>query len=130
MDPVRALGLAASIIQCVQFAGKVVSQTYDIHQSAQGMTQASASLREIIDHLSSMNSDLTSKTLYAEYFQNKLQPAERRLQEVLQDMQKINSEILRTLEGLQLKANSGWHTVMLALKSVWHEQDVRRLQDK
>lgn len=130
MDPLSALGLASSIIQCVQFVGKIVSQSKDIYHSARGMTQDAASLSEIAGHLSSINNELASQSLNVQYHKGQLSPAEMRLQELLHDMRKVNSHVLGVLRDLEIRDGSVWESVKLALKSVWHENDVQQLENR
>jgi len=130
MDPLSALGLAANIIQCVQFIGQVVLRAQDIHRSARGAEKESTALENAIEHLSSINLELASQSRTADYTQNRLSPAEMRLQDLLQDMRKVNSDVLRVLRDLEPQNGSVWGSIQLGFKSVWGEGKMKELENK
>jgi hypothetical protein len=58
MDPVSALGVAASVVQFVEFTSSLICSTYEIYQSASGCSAASVDLETITTGLQALNTDL------------------------------------------------------------------------
>jgi hypothetical protein len=58
LDPLTAVGLAANIVQFLDFTLKLVTETRDIHHSASGHSAKSASLSAIADDLKSLSEGL------------------------------------------------------------------------
>jgi hypothetical protein len=56
MDPITATGLAASVIQFVQFGSKLISQSIEIYQSTDGALGENIALADIAKNLSELNS--------------------------------------------------------------------------
>jgi hypothetical protein len=60
MDPVSALGVAASVVQFIDFAEALFSGTYQIYKSATGQTKFNFDLMTITTSLNTLNNDLRS----------------------------------------------------------------------
>lgn len=58
MDPVSALGVAASVVQFVDFASSLVCSTYEIYKSASGGSAASVDLETITISLKTLTIDV------------------------------------------------------------------------
>ncbi len=61
MDPLSALGIAASVVQFVQFAMAIFNGSRKIHASASGAPEDSESLENIHETLSAFSSSLRSQ---------------------------------------------------------------------
>lgn len=51
MDPLTALGLASNIVQFVDFASKLISQSHEIYQSADGALEDNVALEHVAKNL-------------------------------------------------------------------------------
>ena len=128
MDPLSTLGLACNIIQCVQFVGKIVSYSKDVYQSTKGLSEDAASLGEIAEHLSTIHVEITNRSLRQSI--SELSLAEKKLQNLLEETQKVTTDVLHTLQRLQIQGKrSVWGSVKHALQSAWHEDDIRKLEN-
>lgn len=56
LDPLSALGLAASIVQFVDFASKLLSEGHDIYRF--GSNQENVMLEDAVTHLITINNNL------------------------------------------------------------------------
>jgi hypothetical protein len=64
MDPITAIGLASSILTFIDFAGKIVSGTYEILHSETGATAENAHVETIVKDLADLTADLTTTVPY------------------------------------------------------------------
>jgi hypothetical protein len=137
MEPLITLGLACNIIQCVQFVGKIISQSQRIYGSLDGAPDEVASLGDMARRLSVINSELMS-TINAERTnqsqrtsKEKLSRAEKRLYELCRESKTISDVVLQTLGHLQTKGQpTNWGSVKLALNSAWNHSEIRAMQAK
>ena len=121
------LSLACNIIQCLQFIGNIVSQSREIYQSSKGLSEDAASLGGLAEHLSTIHEDITNRSLGSGRANRS--PAEKKLKALLKETQKVTTDILQTLRSLRSQGErSPWKSVKQALKSAWHEDDIRKLE--
>lgn len=64
MDPLSALGLAAAVVQFVDFSSKLVIQAYGAYKSAEGASASAVNLQELTDELERLTSDLANSPPY------------------------------------------------------------------
>ena len=129
MDPLSALGLASSILQCLQFVGSLISQSREIYKSVDGATEEVISFRDMARNLAAINQDLISRPSQSD--ETRLSKAEKRLRQLCEESKSINEEVLATLEHLQLKGSrTGWDSFKRALNSAWKKSEVDALQKR
>ena len=58
MDPLTALGLAANIVQFVDFTSKLISQSHEIYRSADGALEDHVALENVANNLSKLSDEL------------------------------------------------------------------------
>lgn len=123
MDPIAALGLAANIVQFIDFSWKLVYDAKDLYESSTG---ASA------DHniLLSVSSDII-------HFNNKLSAPSTpgaipdSIRALASQCKKVALELLRVLETLKVEGpHKKWKSFMQALRSVWKKEQIQSLVER
>ncbi|KAF2260634.1 hypothetical protein CC78DRAFT_555500 [Lojkania enalia] len=129
MDPLTALGLATSVIQFVQFAGKLISESQEAYESASGMSCRNINLENIANDLLNLHHQLlkdASRTPRA-----KLSAAEEHLQRLTRESIQVAERLIRVVQGLKSRGgNKRWKSVRHALTSAWKQKDIAALQTR
>jgi flagellar motility protein MotE (MotC chaperone) len=125
LDPLSALSVAASAVQFVDFASKIVSKAKNIHGSPEGALRENREtetvticLQEMADQLE--NSDLSSTA-------QGLDDNEQRLRDICNEYSQITEQLVKRLGDLKVLRetnNRKWKSFRQALKSVWSKRDV------
>jgi len=124
MDPITAIGFAASILQFVDFSAKVISGAIEIYGSASGTTKES----------------WTSETIATQMrdFAAKLQPPDnaqfsgedRALCKLATECESLAKQIIKLMEKVKPKSQKSKSSVLLAgLKTKMYEGERRRLEE-
>jgi hypothetical protein len=131
LDPLSALSVAASAVQFIDFASKIVSKAKNIHGSAEGALRENTEtetvtirLQEMADQLE--NLDLSSTT-------HGLDDNERRLGEICSECSQITKQLVKRLGGLKVPRethNRKWKSFRQALKSVWSKREIDDMATK
>ena len=128
MDPVSALGVAASVAQFVDFAGTLFSGTYQIYKSATGQTKFNFDLMTITTSLNTLNNDIRSSLDRATSDGKTLSKADVEIDAICRGCSKVAGQLILALE--KLKAQEGhnfWESFRKALQTVWHKNEVESL---
>ena len=120
MDPFLAIGLAANIVQFVDFAGKLVAGTRAIYHSASGMPSDAVALNDLATSIREMSDDLASATSASNPG-----PA---LRDLATDCKQIANELLQAITKLKAKhPHSKWESFMIALKAIGKDPHIKKL---
>jgi hypothetical protein len=128
MDPVSALGVAASAVQFVEFASSLVSSTYEIYQSASGGSAANIDLESITSSLKALNADLRHSLSRAASCKE-LSASDLELNKVCTNCEAVTDRLISALRKLKAqKKHSIWDSFGRALLTVWSKEEVEALQ--
>jgi len=124
MDPISAIGFAASILTFIEFASKIVAGAHEVYTSASGTTEENAHIDTVITDLretaDSLDSDLIGKTKH-----------EKALKELASKCEILSTELLTLLEQLRLSGkNSTWKSLKITLKSMRKEKVVGGMEKR
>lgn len=97
MDPLSAIGLAANIIAFVELTSKLVSGTYEIYSSSDGMTDEHADLTKVIEDVHAMTRRLSYNAGLA------ATDDELALLDLVKKCRKLSEDLVRALKRLQMK---------------------------
>jgi hypothetical protein len=129
MDPMTAIGLAGSIVQFVSFSHEFVSLGKEIYKSSAGAREQSIELDTMIQDLSAIHESLLQSW--------STDPARRSKQEnnianLVTQCEPIYKELQGVLAGLQVQGDDRrkWKSFCKALKSVWKEDQISRLEKR
>jgi hypothetical protein len=122
MDPITAIGLAANILQFIDYGAKVVTGAIEIYGSASGNTQESRNSETIV----------TEMRLFAAKLQppenGQLSGEERALCKLATECQSLAKQILDLLEKIKPKSRKSKGSSLIAgLKTKMYEGERRRL---
>lgn len=128
LESVAALSLASSIVQFLDFGGKLFSTTKELYTSTTGLLADNVELETIASSLSHLSEDLAnthSKNI-------RPSPTDTDLANLAQDCKKIADELLAALDQLRLRGSgTKWQCFRVALKKIWRsakiEEMVKRL---
>ena len=124
MDPLSALSLAATVIQFVDFAHKLVSGSREIYKSATGLTDQNSILEIIADDVSERCDQIPDD------FGNS--NAGLRLQKLAAKSRDLAASILRVLDELKTDKDkpSKWQSFVHLLRSVHRAPQLQMLADQ
>ena len=130
MDPLSALGLASNIIQLVQFAGKLISESQEAYESIDGASRRNADVEGIANDLLSLHAqllrDASSQTAGA-----KPSAAQAQLQSLAKESTQVAEKLIVVLQGLKGSGrNRKWRSVRHAIASSWKQSDITALQTR
>lgn len=130
LDPMSAVALASSVIYFVEFASKLISKTYQYHESTDGTLAENKVQNTIASNLSNLSASL----------ENSLEPFDRSrkwstnetgLQKVTIECHEVANQLQRALNEFELGDGdraSFLRSFRLALTALWGKQEMERLQ--
>jgi hypothetical protein len=117
MDPFTALGLASNLVQFVDFAWKLVTETREIAISADGSNENTRSLTSIMIDIKSSNVAIETITTDDEP-----------LSSIIKECGVLSRQLVEVLEKLKVEPDqSRWASFTVALKSLLKKKDIERL---
>lgn len=125
MDPLSAVGLASAVVAFIDFSWDLVTGTWEIYHSLDGVATENARLEDVMDDLESLTQALEAD------FPVKTK-AEKNIQHLAQDCK----EDAKTLKGLldEMKAPGRrrlfWKSLNAKWKSILNKDDVARLKSQ
>lgn len=124
MDPIGAIGLAASLVSIVDFANKVVKKTYEVCKSASGATTENI-------HIDTMVSDLQKLTegVGRETMGNSVH--EIALKELSVKCENVATEVIQLLNKLKIDGqHSAWKSFKVSINSMRKSREIDELQKR
>jgi hypothetical protein len=137
MDPLSALSLAGTIVQLVDFGGKLLSDTVQLYKSSCGKLDANQQLQLITGDLQSVIAKLqaTPDTASGNAFGRPIEAIpqqEDSLRKICDEASIIAEELLRKLQSLTVK--DGKHRVLeslkIAIRSAWSKEEISSLKQR
>lgn len=141
MDPTTAMGCAASVIQFVDFGRKLVSGSLEIYGSADGMSAEHISIGDISKSLSELIVPLRARrdtrlenernVSNRNRPQEKGSVAEKELNRICEDCDKVAQQLQQELEKLRLRGgHRKWGSFKQALSNMWNQSQISALEKK
>ena len=116
MDPVTAIGLAASIVSFIDFSWSLLTGAKELYESGRRKTKDNARISSIVDDLNEYALDLTIGGEGASKH-------EKALRALANDCHGLSKELVKILQKLEMTKNSRWQS----LKKTW--QAMRKADD-
>lgn len=126
-----ALGLAANIVQFIDFTRSLLSDAKEIYHSTTGTTAEYANLEEIAEQLSFFGAKLESSRSSTDNAPSQ-GTVGAQIGQIAMSCKSIADEILDCLQPLKAQ-DSGrkkWKSFLHALQSLWKRERIRRLQER
>jgi hypothetical protein len=143
LDAIGAFGLAANIVQFVDFTGRLLSKGKQIHGSIEGTLVANLELEAVASHVEKLSRDIEAalymrekkdrdrhKKKKAGQASDQEELDELELRRLCKDCIREAQELLEALEKLKVKKESRsrtWDSFRAALRSVWMEDEIEAL---
>ena len=127
-EAVAALGIAANVVQFLDFSGRILSEGYRLHMSKRGRPSKNKELESIALDLQKLHDELQRP-------ENETYPAptpnDILLQRLAEQCRDVCLELLAALEKLKtVKSPGKWESFHVALKTVWDESKIKGLQER
>ncbi|KAI9777342.1 MAG: hypothetical protein M1839_008950 [Geoglossum umbratile] len=119
MEVLAAIGLAGNIIQFVDFSGKLISKTAEIHKSGTGALAENINIEAATNDLALLSTKLHDSANSA---------GDTALQELCQSCNTIATELLTVLDSVKVHGGQHkWKSFRKALRSVWNLRSVAEM---
>ncbi|KAF2258488.1 hypothetical protein CC78DRAFT_526195 [Lojkania enalia] len=128
MEPLSALSIATSIVQFLDFTGKLISGSTKLYKSSNGTLAEHGDLSEAIQYLLVLSKDLDQPLRSKDPEQ--VAVYEQAIIGLARDTNHAAKELISTLEELKLKKNSRWESCLQALKTLWSQERINDLRSR
>lgn len=124
MDPITAVGFAASILTFVQFSWSVVSGTYEVRNSAGGITEDKVHINTVIVDLEAVTNNLKCRSLgNSEH--------EKALRQLASKCSDLSKKLLKILDNLRVKGKvTTLKSLKVKLESLRKEKDIMAIEKR
>lgn len=123
MEALAAVGLAASILNFIDFSTKLVRGTYEVYASQAGTTDENAHVGNVLDDLQDITQNLATEFKAGDKH-------ERALVRLGQQCVSLSQELQQILQTLKAKDASRWESVKVKLKSMRKERDIASMEKR
>jgi len=127
MEPLSALSIATAVVQFLDFAGKVVSGTWQIYrgQPPKG-TEANSDVRSITISLNKVTKNLQASKRKSSSKHWSSQDAA--ISMLAESCTEVGEQLLTLLDRLRSQSNHrAWASFRTALRTIWSEKEVDKL---
>jgi hypothetical protein len=121
MDPVTAIGLAASIVSFIDFSWSLVTGAKDLYESGCRRTKENARISSIIDDLNEYARDLTIGGEGASKH-------EKALRALANDCHSLSEDLVKTLQKLELTKRSRWQSLKKSWEAMQKAGDIASIE--
>jgi hypothetical protein len=124
MDPITAVGFAASILQFIDFSWGVITGTYEVYKSATGTTLENAHINTVVNDLERVTdgliSDIEGKTKH-----------EKELCKLADKCHDLSQDLSKILKKLQIsEKNSKWQSLRVKIASMRKEKEIASIENR
>jgi hypothetical protein len=124
MDPVTAVGFAASILQFIEFSWGVIAGSYEVYKSTTGTTPENAHISTIIDDLEKVTDGLPSDVSGKTKHEKELCKLADKCHDLSQDLSKILKRLQTT------EKNSKWQSLKVKVASMRKEKEISSIENR
>ena len=125
-EAVAALGVAANVVQFIDFSGRILAEGYRLHKAKRVSPSKNEELESIALDLQKLHNELQCPE--HETYQAPT-PNDIQLQRLAEQCTVVCLELLAALEKLKMVDPPGkWRNFRVALKTVWSESKIKCLQ--
>jgi hypothetical protein len=133
MDPVTIFGVAASVVQFIDFTENLLRGTYEIYKSATttGDTKVNFDLMTVTTSLQTLNDDLQSSLRRGKSNGEKPSKFEVEIDNISKDCSEVAQALIAKLEKLRVqKYQDLWESFRKALQTVWSKKEIESLEKR
>ncbi|KAK0735942.1 hypothetical protein B0T21DRAFT_365970 [Apiosordaria backusii] len=131
MEPIAALAVAGNVLQFVEFAGKLFSNTREVFLSARGTSAESAHLEDICQKLLDFTARLRSSK-FSLHSTHKTDPIVKCAEACEQDCEALLAITTKLRAKAQLKSKTSqcWASFKIAILEVWKASEVEAIRSR
>jgi hypothetical protein len=133
MDPLSALSLAGTVVQCVDFGCKLLSEGRELYHSSSGKLDSNNEIEIITTDLLCLVRKLRDSFLPSDsndQFTEKQQEERKRLQLICARAATIAEEIIEKLQNIMSKPRRSVKTLAQLLKAKWNRREIADLVER
>jgi hypothetical protein len=124
MDPVTAVGFAASIINFVDFSWSLIKGSYEVYESATGTTTDHTRISTVLEDLDTITKSLQSDVKGSS-------PHLTELKKLAVECAEVSQELSTILKDLKRKeGNKAWRSLEAKWKSMRKEKEVASIEQR
>jgi len=131
MDPISILGLAANILQFIDYGTQLLSGTQEIYKSATGTSSENIEIEEISGRLSVFSDELSIDAV-SRCHTGPYVARDRAVAKFASRCKEVSDELLGIVKELRLVdgPNRKWRSFRKALKTMWKKEKIQSLQTR
>tara|TARA_R110002003_G_scaffold502_9_gene20108 strand:- start:436 stop:912 length:477 start_codon:yes stop_codon:yes gene_type:complete len=128
LDPLTALGIAANVVQFIDFTIRIIAKSNDIYQSASGSLIEHDDMNKVTLDLSALSTKLRDSVAVTAPNAG-LTLDEQALHDLSKGCLETSQELTKALQRLQNNGKtSRFRSFRQALKTVWSKDDIKELE--
>ena len=121
MDPITAVSLAGTVIQFVDFTGKVISKSTEFYRSGRGEFAEHDDIETTAADLTKLNTQLKQTTAVDD----------PDLQALCQACGDVADQLLAALAKVKVNGKGQkWQSLRKALRSIWSKEEIGQLEQR
>lgn len=125
MEPLSAVGLAASILQFVEFTAKLINKGNEIRSSIEGTTAENRDLETAARSLVLLTRQISSR-----FPSQPKTPVDEVIHDLAASCEVIANELISALDKLKSSDKRKWTGVVDALRTVMAKDNIDNLRDR
>ena len=126
LDPLTSISLAGTIVQFVDFGGKVISKVKDLKSSADGSSHNLFNSELVARDLLTLSQRLRDGTRL--YRADRLSADDHALEDLCDGCIALSRSMLERLKSLKVNQGAGnFKVVQQALRAVWSEKEIESM---
>ncbi|OAG42303.1 hypothetical protein AYO21_03471 [Fonsecaea monophora] len=129
LDPLSAIGLAANIVQFIDFSRRLISDAKEIYHSTNGVTTENVELQDVAESLSRLSSTLLNPL---DQSQAAVSQTEAEIVKIAAASRVVGDELLAAIQSLTAGDGSHkkWRSFLQALKTLWKKDKIAKLRKR
>ncbi|KAH0843180.1 hypothetical protein FOPE_07819 [Fonsecaea pedrosoi] len=129
LDPLSAIGLAANIVQFIDFSRRLISDAKEIYHSTNGVTAENVELQDVAESLSRLSSTLLNPL---DHSQAAISQTEAEIVKIAAASRVVGDELLAAIQSLTAGDGSHkkWRSFLQALKTLWKKDKIAKLRKR
>ncbi|GAW17426.1 hypothetical protein ANO14919_068830 [Xylariales sp. No.14919] len=111
------MGIAANVVQFVDFASKLIGKSKEVYKSASGASEDNITLDIIARDIKRIGNSIVAP-----------EGCPEALKELIGESDRISQELLAALDKLRIKGHkTKWKSFVVAMRGVWSEDEVESM---
>ena len=127
-ETIAAFGIAVNTMQFIDFSSKILSTSYKIYRSGQGITEEHLSLENLTNDFRNISYDL-QRSVREGHNPHNISQNDIQLRQLAEKCAVLCQDLLTALDRLKAPERpSKWDSIRAALRAVWKESKIKEVQ--